>query len=175
MDGKTQAAAAAASGMSLRTAREWDTGPAPSATKQRRDWRTVRIPLGRSGSVTSSPSCSAIRRACAADPAHKIVNPVLYRLDEALACWRNISAPVLWLWGDGAWVKKWLKENEADLDSIGARHSATSPSKRCRMPDTCCITISLNSWLACWRSSLLTKTVEPQRRRGTRRKPNPED
>jgi hypothetical protein len=40
MDGKTQAAAAAASGMSLRTAREWDTGPAPSTTKQLRDWRT---------------------------------------------------------------------------------------------------------------------------------------
>jgi hypothetical protein len=40
MDGKTQAAAAAAAGMSLRTAREWDTGPAPSATKQLRDWRT---------------------------------------------------------------------------------------------------------------------------------------
>jgi len=56
------------------------------------------------------------RFALRSDPAHKIVNPVLYRLDEALACWRNISAPVLWLWGDGAWVKKWLKENEADLD-----------------------------------------------------------
>ena len=40
MDGKTQAAAAAASSMSVRTAREWDTGPAPSATKQPRDWRT---------------------------------------------------------------------------------------------------------------------------------------
>ena len=40
MDGKTQAAAAATAGMSLRTAREWDTGPAPSATKQLRDWRT---------------------------------------------------------------------------------------------------------------------------------------
>jgi hypothetical protein len=40
MDGKSQAAAAAASGMSLRTAREWDHGPAPSATKQHRDWRT---------------------------------------------------------------------------------------------------------------------------------------
>jgi len=40
MDGKTQAAAAAASSMSLRTAREWDSGPAPSTTKQLRDWRT---------------------------------------------------------------------------------------------------------------------------------------
>ena len=40
MDGKTQGAAAAASGMSVRTAREWETGPAPSASAQPRDWRT---------------------------------------------------------------------------------------------------------------------------------------
>src|SRR4029450_4233940 len=46
MDGKTQAGAAAASGMSLRTAREWDTGPAPSATKQPRDWRPRPDPFG---------------------------------------------------------------------------------------------------------------------------------
>jgi hypothetical protein len=40
MDGKSQTAAAAASDMSLRTAREWDTGPLPSAARQARDWRT---------------------------------------------------------------------------------------------------------------------------------------
>src|SRR6266487_2578700 len=40
MDGKTQEVAAAVSGMSLRTAREWETGPVPSATKRPRDWRT---------------------------------------------------------------------------------------------------------------------------------------
>lgn len=40
MNGNTQAAAAAASSMSLRTAREWGAGPVPSATKQLRDWRT---------------------------------------------------------------------------------------------------------------------------------------
>jgi hypothetical protein len=40
MNGDTQAAAAAASSMSLRTAREWGTGPVPSGTKQLRDWRT---------------------------------------------------------------------------------------------------------------------------------------
>ena len=33
------------------------------------------------------------------DPAHKRVNPVLYRRDEALACWRAITAPVLWVEG----------------------------------------------------------------------------
>jgi transposase InsO family protein len=40
MDGKTQATAAAVSDMSVRTAREWETGPVPSATKRPRDWRT---------------------------------------------------------------------------------------------------------------------------------------
>jgi pimeloyl-ACP methyl ester carboxylesterase len=30
-----------------------------------------------------------------ADPAHKLVNPVLYRRDEAEACWRRCVAPVL--------------------------------------------------------------------------------
>jgi pimeloyl-ACP methyl ester carboxylesterase len=31
------------------------------------------------------------------DPAHKIVNPVLYRYDEMRACWQQVSAPVLWV------------------------------------------------------------------------------
>ena len=31
------------------------------------------------------------------DPAHKIVNPVLYRLEEVASCWRQVSAPVLWI------------------------------------------------------------------------------
>jgi pimeloyl-ACP methyl ester carboxylesterase len=31
------------------------------------------------------------------DPAHKIVNPVLYRYEEACACWQQVSAPVLWV------------------------------------------------------------------------------
>lgn len=31
------------------------------------------------------------------DPAHKIVNPVLYRYEEARACWSQVTAPVLWV------------------------------------------------------------------------------
>ena len=34
-----------------------------------------------------------------ADPRHKIVNPVLYRIEEARACWQQVSAPVLWVTG----------------------------------------------------------------------------
>ncbi len=31
----------------------------------------------------------------AGDPAHRIVNPVLYRLDEAMACWKAVTSPAL--------------------------------------------------------------------------------
>lgn len=34
------------------------------------------------------------------DPAHKLVNPVLYRYEEALACWQKVTAPVLWVDAD---------------------------------------------------------------------------
>ncbi len=41
------------------------------------------------------------------DAAHKRVNPQLYRKDEALACWKQIAAPVLWVEGDETDVTKW--------------------------------------------------------------------
>jgi pimeloyl-ACP methyl ester carboxylesterase len=31
------------------------------------------------------------------DPAHKIVNPLLYRYEEAKAIWNAVTAPVLWV------------------------------------------------------------------------------
>lgn len=31
------------------------------------------------------------------DPAHKIINPVLYRYEEVRACWEQVQAPVLWV------------------------------------------------------------------------------
>jgi pimeloyl-ACP methyl ester carboxylesterase len=31
----------------------------------------------------------------AADPRHKLVNPYIFRIEEAIACWRRVSAPVL--------------------------------------------------------------------------------
>ena len=37
------------------------------------------------------------RVALRSDPAHKIVNPILYRTAEVEACMRRISAPVLWV------------------------------------------------------------------------------
>jgi pimeloyl-ACP methyl ester carboxylesterase len=41
------------------------------------------------------------------DPAHKRANPVLYRKEEVLACWRKISAPVLWVEGANTDTTVW--------------------------------------------------------------------
>ena len=50
------------------------------------------------------------------DPAHKRVNPVLYRLDEALACWAAIQAPLLWVEGaltevEAFWGKRYPRSD----------------------------------------------------------------
>ena len=41
------------------------------------------------------------------DPAHKRVNPSLYRKDEILEGWKRISAPTLWLEGDETDPDRW--------------------------------------------------------------------
>jgi pimeloyl-ACP methyl ester carboxylesterase len=55
-----------------------------------------------------------------ADPSHKMVNPVLYRIEEAMACWRRIAAPVLWLWSESEWVKRLMGGDAALLDRYRA-------------------------------------------------------
>ena len=45
----------------------------------------------------------------ASDPAHKLVNPVLYRIEEAEACWRNVVAPALWVAGAETRIPSALK------------------------------------------------------------------
>ena len=46
------------------------------------------------------------------DPAHKRVNPVLYRLSEAKACWREVTAPTLWLAGEHTAVRHLFGDDE---------------------------------------------------------------
>lgn len=48
----------------------------------------------------------------AGDPAHKIVNPVLYRSAEVAACWACISAPVLWVEAAQTDAMKWAGRRE---------------------------------------------------------------
>jgi pimeloyl-ACP methyl ester carboxylesterase len=47
------------------------------------------------------------------DPAHKLANPVLYRVEEVLACWREIIAPVLWVEAAETETWRWMGSKEA--------------------------------------------------------------
>lgn len=42
------------------------------------------------------------------DPKHKNANPVLYRVEEVLACWQQITAPVLWVEAADTDIWKWF-------------------------------------------------------------------
>jgi pimeloyl-ACP methyl ester carboxylesterase len=49
------------------------------------------------------------------DPRHKMVNPYAFRLDEALACCRQVTAPVLLVTGSESEFDAWLKDTPAEL------------------------------------------------------------
>jgi pimeloyl-ACP methyl ester carboxylesterase len=49
------------------------------------------------------------------DPAHKLVNATLYRLDEARACWERVSAPVLWVDAAESETLKRMKLTPGDI------------------------------------------------------------
>jgi pimeloyl-ACP methyl ester carboxylesterase len=55
------------------------------------------------------------------DPAHKIVNPVLYRYEEVRACWRDVTAPVLWV---EAAESETLERLKLGADDITERRAA---------------------------------------------------
>ena len=50
----------------------------------------------------------------AADPSHKLVNPILYRIEEVKACWRRVTAPVLWVVARNSPVMKRFIAHEDD-------------------------------------------------------------
>jgi pimeloyl-ACP methyl ester carboxylesterase len=42
------------------------------------------------------------------DPAHKKPSPLLYHVEEVLACWKQITAPVLWVEADDTNMWQWM-------------------------------------------------------------------
>ncbi|WP_437286022.1 hypothetical protein [Sorangium sp. So ce406] len=62
MEGKTSEAAAAAAGMSERTARTWERGPLPSETKQPCTWRTRPEPFAEVWATEIEPLLVADKR-----------------------------------------------------------------------------------------------------------------
>lgn len=69
-----------------------------------------------------------------ADAAHKHISPSLYRRDEVLACWRAITAPVLWVDGEqSSLLPEWgSRYPSTELDE---RLSHVPHLQRVRLPD----------------------------------------
>lgn len=72
------------------------------------------------------------RVALRGDPAHKIVNPVQYQLDEAQACWRAVTAPVLWVEGAETRTPRMLGLGAEDL---AARKACFARLTACVVPE----------------------------------------
>lgn len=66
------------------------------------------------------------------DPAHKIVNPVLYRYEEVRACWQEVTAPVLWVDAAESETLKRLKLSAVDL---AERRAAFRDLRHVTVPD----------------------------------------
>ena len=60
---------------------------------------------------------AAGRVALRSDPAHKLINPVAYQLEEAMACWRNVAAPVLWIDGAESKTMERMRINAGDHEA----------------------------------------------------------
>jgi pimeloyl-ACP methyl ester carboxylesterase len=45
------------------------------------------------------------------DPRHKLPFPHVYRMDEILAIWRSVTAPVLWLVASESEIPRWLERH----------------------------------------------------------------
>jgi len=55
------------------------------------------------------------------DPAHKLTNPVLYRIEEVLACWRAITVPVLWVEAADTEALRWMGPKDVARAEIDRR------------------------------------------------------
>jgi pimeloyl-ACP methyl ester carboxylesterase len=60
------------------------------------------------------------------DPRHKMVNPYVFRIEEALACWRRVTAPVLLVSGRDSHIRGWMKDTPEQL----AQRKAAFPDLR---------------------------------------------
>lgn len=49
------------------------------------------------------------------DPRHKRANPVLFRIEELIACWQQVRAPALWVFGCNSKGTGYLKDTPEQL------------------------------------------------------------
>jgi pimeloyl-ACP methyl ester carboxylesterase len=69
------------------------------------------------------------------DPAHKIISATLYHTEEVLACWKNISAPVLWVEAEHTDMWRWMGPREQVRAEIERRMAVIANVTPALMPD----------------------------------------
>jgi pimeloyl-ACP methyl ester carboxylesterase len=86
----------------------------------------------------ATPGCGA---RLLSDPRHKLPFPTTYRLDEAIAVWRRISAPVLWVAAADSTIPKWLDDPAEGgpgveaLDAVRRRIANLADARLVVIPD----------------------------------------
>lgn len=94
----------------------------PRLSAERADWLAQQL------TITDDNGVLRYR----ADPRHKMVNPVLYRLPEAQACWRKIVCPVLWVIGGDMWDHPMAK---GVFDTMDSRRACFARLEEVTIPD----------------------------------------
>jgi pimeloyl-ACP methyl ester carboxylesterase len=69
------------------------------------------------------------------DPAHKISGATLYRVDEVLACWKKISAPVLWVEAQESDLWRWMGGRDKVRAELDQRRAAIADVKTAVIKD----------------------------------------
>jgi pimeloyl-ACP methyl ester carboxylesterase len=60
------------------------------------------------------------------DPWHKAPAPYLFRLEESMAIWRQVTCPVLWVAGRDSWVIRDFATRPGDWEARQALHDLAS-------------------------------------------------
>lgn len=55
------------------------------------------------------------------DPAHKLTSPLLYHVEEMMACWQKITSPVLWVEAEDTDIWRWMGPKEEARKEIDRR------------------------------------------------------
>ena len=69
------------------------------------------------------------------DPAHKRTSPLLYQAEEILACWRQITAPVLWVEAADTNMWQWMGPKEQARAEVDRRLGHLQNVTARMMPD----------------------------------------
>jgi pimeloyl-ACP methyl ester carboxylesterase len=69
------------------------------------------------------------------DPAHKMTGPLLYHVDEVLACWSQITAPVLWVEAEDTNMWRWMGPKEQARAEVDRRMAHLASVTARMVPD----------------------------------------